>query len=108
MFGVCAQSLYLGLDTLCFIFAYYSIPLCSTVMPLKLLKLTYCSQIMLKNFLVHRQNIYCTAYHTSSNAPQNIRPYACACSERRPTHNYHFSHAEKGLRLAYYSPITPA
>ena len=31
--------------------------LCSPVMPIMLLKLTYSSQIMLKIFLVHRQNI---------------------------------------------------
>ena len=45
------------------LFANYSIPLCSPVMPIMLLKLTHYSQIMLKNFVAHRQKIsfsYCT------------------------------------------------
>ena len=45
----CKLGYTLGLDTLCF-----PIPLCSPVMPIMLLKLTNHSQIMLKNFLVHR------------------------------------------------------
>ena len=38
------------------------------------LKLTYYSQIMVKIFLVHRQN--------------DLVFYACACSEQRPTRSY--------------------
>ena len=30
---------------------------------------------------------YCTASHTSLDAPRNIRPYVCACSEQRPMQN---------------------
>ena len=40
-----------------FIFAYYSISLCSAVMPIMLLVITYYSYIMLKNILELRQNI---------------------------------------------------
>ena len=45
------------------IFAYYSIPLCSPVMAIMLLKLTYYSQIMLKNFF-GTQTRYLISYCT--------------------------------------------
>ena len=41
---------------------FFSIPLCSAVMPIMLLKLSHYSQIMLKNFLVHRQNTSFSMY----------------------------------------------
>ena len=45
---------------------------------------------------------YCTAYHTSLDVPRNIRPYACARSERRPTHNYNiFTRRRVGSSLLF-------
>ena len=93
--------------------------------PIMLLKLTYYSQIILKIFLVHGQNIsfstvlneyYITSTtsshvippgvwymcseilfscHTSLDAPRDIQPYVCACSERRPMSNYNLLTGEE-------------
>ena len=90
---------FLGLDTLCFYFCllFYSLMLSSHAYYM-LLKLTYSSQIMLKKFFGTQTKyliFYCTAYHTSLDAPRNIWPYACGSPR--------IINREKGLRLAYYS-----
>jgi len=60
----------LGLD---FIFAYYSILLCSPIMPIMLSKLT----LLFSNY----------ANKIFSTQTKYLIFYACACSERRPVHN---------------------
>ena len=61
-----------------FIFAYNSIPLCSPVMPIVVLKLTYYSQIMLKDFLVHGQNIsFSMRAHALNGVPRVIIMSSC-------------------------------
>ena len=96
----------IGLDTLCFYFCllFYSLMLSSHAYYM-LLKLTYSSQIMLKKFSVHRQNISFSIvlppiqhwmYHETSGP-------MCAHALNGGPHIIITSSCGEGLGQAYYS-----